>query len=196
MSYLKTAQESSEMILGNLQRAADQVKSFKQVAVDQTSDEKRTFRLNNYLHGVLLNLHPKLKRTHHQIGINCPDDLELESYPGAFSQIFTNFIMNSLIHAFAHTEHGEMTIDVTIPSEGKLCLRYRDNGRGMSEDERAKVFEPFFTTKRSQGGTGLGLHIVFNLVTQRLNGTIRCESELNVGTTFVIDIPFVKKSTG
>ncbi len=194
MSYLKTAQESSEMILGNLQRAADQVKSFKQVAVDQTSDEKRIFRLKNYLHGVLLNLHPKLKRTRHHIAINCPDDLELESYPGAFSQIFTNFIMNSLIHAFDDMENGEMNIDVTIASEDKLCVRYHDNGRGMNEDERAKVFEPFFTTKRSQGGTGLGLHIVFNLVTQRLNGTIRCESEPNVGTSFLIEIPFAKKS--
>jgi len=193
MSYLKTAQESSEMILGNLQRAADQVKSFKQVAVDQTSDEKRIFRLNNYLNGVLLNLHPKLKRTRHHIEIHCPEDLELESYPGAFSQIFTNFIMNSLLHAFGQMETGEMTIDVIVLPEGKLCLHYRDNGRGMSEEERVKVFEPFFTTKRSQGGTGLGLHIVFNLVTQRLNGTIRCESEPNAGTSFIIEIPYAQK---
>ena len=192
--YLKVAIESTDMILGNLQRAADQVKSFKQVAVDQTSDEKRVFRLNNYIQGILLNLHPKLKRTHHEVVVTCPEDFELESYPGAFSQILTNLVMNSLIHGFEHTDHGTMLIDVTIqPDERRLALHYRDNGRGMAEEERQKIFEPFFTTKRSQGGTGLGLHIVYNLVTRRLNGTIRCESAPNEGASFLIEMPLTNK---
>ena len=192
--YLKVAIESTDMILGNLQRAADQVKSFKQVAVDQTSDEKRVFRLKNYIQGILLNLHPKLKRTHHEVVVTCPEDFELESYPGAFSQILTNLVMNSLIHGFEHTDHGTMLIDVTIqPDERRLALHYRDNGRGMAEEERQKIFEPFFTTKRSQGGTGLGLHIVYNLVTRRLNGTIRCESVPNEGASFLIEMPLASK---
>ena len=187
--YLKTAIESTEMILGNLQRAADQVKGFKQVAVDQTSDEKRYFKLKPYLEGVLFSLHPKLKRTKHTITINCPENLEFESYPGAFSQILTNLVINSLIHGFEHQERGQIILDVSSDESEILQLHYRDNGCGMTEKVRTKIFEPFFTTKRTHGGTGLGLHIVFNVITQRLNGNIICKSSPNQGTSFLITIP-------
>ncbi len=189
--YLEMATESTEMILVNLQRAADQVKGFKQVAVDQTSDEKRRFRLKNYIDGVLLSLHPKLRRTKHSMQVACPEELEFESYPGAFSQIITNLVINSLIHGFEHIEQGSISLDVTLDGD-MLELYYKDDGRGMTKEEASKVFEPFYTTKRAKGGTGLGLHIVYNVVTQRLEGTIRCESVPGEGTSFLIRIPMRK----
>jgi signal transduction histidine kinase len=186
--YLKTACQSSAMILGNLRRAADHIQSFKQVAVDQASGEKRRFKLKEYLDEILLSLHPKLKRTSHTITVNCSDDLEIESYPGAFSQIITNFVLNSLSHGFEHKEHGQIVLDITCQND-TLQIRYSDDGKGISLEERSRIFEPFYTTKRGQGGSGLGLHIVYNLVTHRLNGHIECVSTPSVGTTFILQIP-------
>lgn len=186
--YLKTACQSSEMILGNLRRAADHIQSFKQVAVDQASGDKRRFKLKEYLDEILLSLHPKLKRTTHTITVNCSDGLEIESYPGAFSQIITNFVLNSLNHGFEDKEHGHITLDIIYQNDA-LQLRYSDNGKGIPHEECLRIFEPFYTTKRGQGGSGLGLHIVYNLVTQRLNGHITCESMPGIGTTFLIQVP-------
>jgi signal transduction histidine kinase len=182
------------MILGNLRRAADHIRSFKQVAVDQTSEDKRRFKLKDYLDEVLLSLHPTLKKTTHTIMVNCPDDLEIESYPGAFSQIITNFILNSLSHGFEHKEHGHILLDITCQND-TLQLRYSDNGKGIPQEECSRVFEPFYTTKRGQGGSGLGLHIVYNLVTQRLNGYIECESMSGIGTAFILQIPLEGDNT-
>ncbi len=186
--YLQTAGESARMILHNLQRAAEQIQSFKQVAVDHTHSEKRRFYLKSHLENLLMSLRPKLKTTRHVVTLHCPDEIEVISYPGALSQIFTNLIMNSLMHAFPDTERGAMTIDVTA-ADTTLLIRFHDNGRGMSLDEHARIFDPFYTTKRGQGGSGLGLYIVYNLVTRRLNGAIHCDSAPNQGTTFVISLP-------
>lgn len=131
-------------------RAADQVQGFKQVAVAQTNDEKRYFKLKTYIDGVLFSLSPRLKRTKHLVSVNCPEDLAFTSYPGAFSQIITNFVMNSLIHANLNTSPmGRLS---WIFSRSRiLLLCYRDNGRGMTEEERLKISEPFYTTKRCSG---------------------------------------------
>ena len=190
-AYLKTAREVSGMLLTNLLRAANLIKSFKQVAVDQTSEEKRIFKLKECIDDVLLSLRPELKKTQLPIAVSCPDHLELESYPGSFAQIFTNFVMNSLIHAFAPGNSGEIALHIREQHD-TLWIRYSDNGKGMSPHERSQIFEPFYTTKRGQGGSGLGLHIVYNLVTQRLNGSIACESAPGEGTTFVIHLPLVE----
>ena len=131
---------------------------------------------------------PKLKKTRHTVIINCPEDLELDSYPGTFAQIITNFVINSLIHGFEDQDQGNIVIHVTR-EHGILLIRYSDNGKGMTEEERSQIFEPFYTTKHGQGGSGLGLHIVYNLVTKRLQGNIVCESTPDVGTTFIIQIP-------
>ncbi len=186
--YLTTALNSTGMILKNLQRAAEQVQSFKQVSVDQSSSEQRRFRLKAYINDLLFSLHPTLKRTQHTVTVLCPEDLEIHSYPGAFSQIMTNFIMNSLTHAFEDTPQGEMRLEVSR-EQRTLRIRYRDNGKGMTPEERSHVFEPFYTTKRGQGSTGLGLYIVYNLVTQKLKGSIECESAAGAGTTFSVQIP-------
>jgi PAS domain S-box-containing protein len=186
--YVKVAQESTAIMLSNLNRAAHLIKSFKQVAVDRSTEEKRRFNLKDYLEDILLSLRPHLKKTQHTVTVNCPDHLELTSYPGAFSQIISNLIMNSLIHGFEDQEHGTITIDIAV-NPLSLHLTYRDNGKGIADEHLPKIFEPFFTTKRSQDNTGLGMHIVYNLVTQQLNGTIACESARGKGATFSIAVP-------
>jgi PAS domain S-box-containing protein len=185
--YLQVAREASDIILRNLQRASDHIKGFKQVAVDQAHEEKRRFTLKPYLDDVLKSLHPKIKNSGHQVTVLCPPNLELYSYPGVFSQIISNFVMNSLIHGFEQTPHGEIRIEVT-EDEDHVVLWYQDNGKGMDQDTRDRIFDPFFTTKRGQGGSGLGMHIVYNLVTQQLSGQITCESSPNNGVVFVLRI--------
>ncbi|MEW5773179.1 MAG: ATP-binding protein [Thermodesulfobacteriota bacterium] len=191
--YLDTATEAAGMILGNLRRASDLVRSFKQVAVDQSSQERRTFNVAGYIGEILLSLRPTLKRTGHAVLVDCDPDLRIDSYPGAFSQILTNFIMNSLTHAFAEGAPGEIRIGVSAAG-GVLTLVYSDNGRGMTPGERDKAFEPFFTTTRAKGGAGLGLSIVYNLATQTLGGQISCESEPGRGTTFTVAMPLNREA--
>ena len=187
-SYAKTASDSSNLILKNLSGAVKIVQGFKQVAVDQTSGERREFKLKPYIEDVLLSLKPKLKKTQHRVIVNCPDDLTLYSFPGALSQIISNLVMNSLIHGFEGIEEGEITFDAA-EDKGSVILTYRDNGKGMDEKTLAKIFDPFFTTKRSQGGSGLGMHIVHNLVTQTLKGTIACKSKPGDGMMIDIRVP-------
>lgn len=185
--YLDTAEQSSRMLLKNLNRAAELIQSFKQVAVDQSSEEKRIFTLKAYLEEILISLRPTLKRTQHAIEINGDDSLRLDSYPGAFSQIVTNLVMNSLMHAYKPDEWGRLTFDFK-QEKGRIIFEYADNGHGIPKENLSKIFDPFFTTKRGQGGSGLGLHIIYNLVTQKLGGTIRCESEVDKGTKFIIEV--------
>ncbi len=192
--YLNTALESSTSTLTNLNRAADLIKSFKQVAVDQTCEERRRFQLKEYIESLLLSLRPRYKKTRHTITVNCPDDLEVNSFPGAFSQIITNLLINSLIHGFEYIEQGKVTIEASAEGN-QLNLKYCDNGGGMESEQIQKVFDPFFTTNRVQESTGLGMHIVYNLVTRLLHGQIECYSELGQGTTFTIEIPINEECT-
>ena len=187
-TYVKIAGESSQMVVNNVQRAAELVQSFKQVAVDQSSEIQRTFKIKDYIEGILLSLKPKLKKTNHKIVIECQDDLELTSYPGAFSQVVTNLVINTLFHAYGPEETGILTFSIWY-ANGYIHFIYSDDGIGMDAEVSKKAFEPFFTTKRNQGGSGLGLHIVYNLVTQRLKGTIKLESTPKKGTRFYIDFP-------
>jgi signal transduction histidine kinase len=156
--------------------------------VDQSSTERRQFKLKPYLEEILLSLSPTLKKTRHQVTIECADELSLHSYPGAYSQIITNLVMNSVTHGFEGIEAGHITITASEQAEG-LLLRYSDNGKGIAAEHLDKIFDPFFTTRRGQGGSGLGMHIVYNLVTQTLGGTITCNSTPGQGVVFVIRIP-------
>lgn len=188
LAYQNDALDSARLILANLRRAGQLIRSFKQVAVDQSSEQLRTVNLKSYLEEVLLSLGPALKKTPHRLSIKCPDDLEVSTYPGAISQIVVNLVMNSLIHAFEGIDSGEIRIECES-YDGEWLLLYRDNGIGMSEDIRQRVFHPFFTTKRGQGGSGLGLHVVYNLVTQLLGGSLDCISETGKGVEFQIQLP-------
>lgn len=187
-SYLDTASDSSALILRNLKRADHLVKSFKQVAVDQSSEQKRQIELAEYLDEILTSLHPRLKRTSHEIKVDCARSILVNTYPGALYQVVVNLVLNSLVHGFEGMEQG--AVQINARREGnQLLLEYRDNGRGMTPEVRARIFEPFFTTKRGQGGSGLGMHIVYNLVTQMLGGTVTCESAPGQGVRFLIQCP-------
>ena len=179
--------DSADSILRNLSRSANLIRSFKLVAVDQTVLDQRIFNLKEYIEDVILSLRPKLKKTNHSIIVICDDSLSIKSYPGAFSQIITNFVMNSLYHGFAEDQRGQ--IDIIINKiKSDLHLTFSDDGIGMDEKSLKQVFDPFFTTKRGTGGTGLGMHIVYNIVTQTLKGQIDCISSPKKG--FVLNIIF------
>ena len=185
-NYIQFVKKSTKLILTNLQRTSDLVQSFKQVSVDQSHEQKRKFNLKKYLQDVILSVEPSYDKKNISIRLECDEDLEVYNYPGSFAQIFTNFIINSLVHGFENLNDGEIVINVE-ESENSLLISYRDNGKGISEDYITKIFDPFFTTNK-QSGTGLGLHIVYNII-QKLNGTIECESEINKGVLFKMNLP-------
>jgi signal transduction histidine kinase len=186
--YFRKAKESTTMILANLRRAANQIHSFKQIAVDQSTEEKRHFHLKDYLDDVLLSLQPRLRNTPYRITVNCPENLKITSYPGTLSQIITNLVMNSLVHGFEDREHGEIVMTLSVDN-ALLHLKYRDDGKGIHPDHVSHIFNPFFTTKRAQGQSGLGMHIIYNLITQKLHGAITCTSTPGAGTVFLIHFP-------
>ena len=186
--YLDMVNECSNLILSNLQRAGELVQSFKQVAVDQSSLDIRCFELKYYLQEILISLEPQLKKTLHQIVVSGDDTIQITSYPGAIAQIVTNLVLNSLTHAYQPEESGKLSWLVQQQKEQVLII-YQDDGCGIAEQYLDQIFEPFFTTARDKGGSGLGLHIVYNLVTQKLQGKIEVESQLNLGTKFIITLP-------
>lgn len=173
----------------NLERADLLIRSFKQISVDQTTEDKRRFKVKHYLEELLLSLNPLLRNKPHRVLIDCPESLELTSYPGALAQILTNFITNSLRHGFEGEFAG--TIRIGMDRFGSLyTLTYRDDGKGMAAEVLEHIYDPFFTTKRgAEGGTGLGLHLVYNIVTQKLGGEIKCFSEPGAGVSFIITFP-------
>ncbi|RAI02237.1 HAMP domain-containing histidine kinase [Acuticoccus sediminis] len=188
-NFVERMGEGARLAASNLQRAANLVHSFKQVAVDQASGDRRTFRVAEWLDDLLVSLGPVLKKAGHRVVVRCPDDIEIDSYPGALGQVLTNLIVNALSHAYPPATHGTLTLAVTAPDAAALRIAFSDDGRGIAPEHQARVFDPFFTTGRSSGNTGLGLHIVYNLVTGRLGGRIALSSEAGAGTTFVIDLP-------
>jgi signal transduction histidine kinase len=195
VKYFHIATDSSNMILTNLNQAAGLVQSFKQVAVDQSSEQKRRFNVKTYLNELLFSLRPRFKQVHHTMDLSCDEDIVIDSYPGVFSQIITNLVMNSLLHGFEGMKEGKITLAVWR-EEGKLVVSYSDNGRGMEQNTLEKMFDPFFTTKRNQGGTGLGMHIVYNLVMQTLKGEMECVSTPGEGTTFIIRVSLSPLNSG
>jgi signal transduction histidine kinase len=189
--YIATATDATALILANCERAAQLINGFKQVAVDQTSSERRRFALKGYIQEVLLSLSPKLRQMQIEVELDCPSDLELDGFPGALSQVLTNFVMNSIIHGFEDRRGGQITIAAKKLEDDIVEIKYSDDGNGMTSDIKNRIFDPFFTTKRGSGGNGLGLHIVFNIVTGSLKGQIAVESELGQGTSFTLLFPRV-----
>ncbi len=186
--YLDIAAESTALLMANLSRAGDLIQSFKQVAVDQVILERRTFRVKEYLEEVLASLAPSLKKTPHTLTVTGEESITINSYPGALAQIVTNFVTNSLTHAFDLNAHGTICIDIS-ESNGQILIHYSDDGSGVPPENLGKIFDPFFTTARHRGGTGLGLHIVYNLVIQKLQGKIEVGSQLDQGTSFKVLLP-------
>jgi len=187
-NYLTTSEKLARQINTNLERTAHLIRSFKQVAVDQTNDEKRIFELESYLHEVIFSLEHIIKKTNLKINMKTMESININSYPGAYSQIITNLIMNSIRHAYSKNEKGTIIIEL-IEEESTVHINYKDDGKGISEENLPKIFDPFFTTNREDGGTGLGLNIIYNIVTSNLNGTIMCASKEGDGVEFRMIIP-------
>ncbi|MGZ5198141.1 MAG: GAF domain-containing sensor histidine kinase [Telluria sp.] len=187
-TFFDVVDQSLRIMTTNTQRAAALVRSFKQVAVDQSSDDIRTFNLNTYLGEVLLSLQPKLKGRPVKVDLQCPADLVLDSFPGAVSQIVTNMVVNSLVHGYERDQKG--TIVIRVAQDGDtVSFDYADDGAGMDEDTLSKLFDPFFTTKRGSGGSGLGAHILYNLATSALGGSVRAESSPGNGLRYYLRFP-------
>jgi len=188
-AYFQVAEETGRVLTTNLARAAELIRSFKQVATDETSHERRRFLLGDYLDSILFSLRPQLKKTPHEVTVSCDPCLEMDSYPGAIAQVLTNLVMNAMVHAFEGSERrGHMTIAAEADGEW-IELRFTDDGIGIPPENLPHIFEPFFTTRRGRGGSGLGLHIVFNLVNWQLGGKITCASTPGKGTVFTIRLP-------
>jgi signal transduction histidine kinase len=187
-AFFGTIDQSLKIMTTNTQRAAALVRSFKQVAVDQSSDNIRHFNLRKYLDEVLLSLQPKLKGKPIEVNVECPADIHLESFPGAVSQIVTNMVVNSLVHGFEEGKSG--TIRIAGKLEGDhVVFDYSDDGIGMDSATLQQLFDPFFTTKRGSGGSGLGAHILYNLVTGPLGGTVKVVSSPGMGLHYHLRFP-------
>ena len=188
VDFIEDIKEAAAITLSNLEKAARLIKSFKQLSVDQAQEVCRNIYVKAYLNEILLSLQPKLRATKHRVSVECADDLVLACFPGAFSQIITNLIMNSLIHAYDAEDQGNIKI-MASQENGTFVLQYSDDGKGMTAETQAQIFKPFFTTKQDQGGTGLGLYVLENIITKQFNGSFSCQSSLGQGTVFMIRIP-------
>ncbi|WP_247877106.1 ATP-binding protein [Azospirillum brasilense] len=189
--FLDTAGEAAHLMLLNIDRAAQLIQSFKQIAVDQASEERRVFDLRDYIDEVLRSLGVRIKRAAHAVEVDCPTDLLIDGYPGALSQVLTNLVMNSIIHGYAPGQHGTLRVTARAVGVDEVELVYADDGRGIPPDLHGKVFEPFFTTSRGAGGSGLGLNIVYNIATRRLKGRIALDSAPGRGAAFTLRFPRV-----
>ncbi len=186
---IHTLDESSTLLQNNLRRASDLISSFKQVAVDQSSQAHYRFNVADNLHQVVVSLGHKLKKSQSEVEIHCDPKLSVYSYPGSFAQIYSNLILNSITHGFDGLERQKKIEIEIVQHENELVIDYRDNGRGIESAILPRIFDPFVTSKRGQGGSGLGTHIVYNLVVQLMKGRISCDSEPGNGVHFNIRIP-------
>ncbi len=188
-AFINRSQEAVALLECNAARAADLIGHFKQVAVDQTSMRRRRFHLRRTVEEILATLQPQFKHTAHRYELDIPAELELDSYPGPLEQIIANLVTNSLAHGFAGLEAGRIRILARAKDRQQVVLTYLDNGLGIPSDTQNRIFEPFFTTGLGSGGSGLGLFIVYNLVTGVLGGTIQVQSHPGQGTNFTLTLP-------
>ncbi len=189
--FLETSRDASSQLVANLNRAAELIQSFKQVAADRNYSDQRTFDLGDLTEQVVMSLRPGLRKHHLTLTVDCQPNLTMNSYPGPYGQVLTNLFLNSVAHAFPDGRPGAVDIQVRESGKDNVEILFADNGCGMSLDVRRRAFDPFFTTRRDQGGTGLGLHIVYSIVTNRLGGRLDLDSEPGKGTRIQIILPRV-----
>ncbi len=188
--FIREAAETGQIVTTNLERAITLIENFKQVAVDQSSDQIREFNLLEYIEAVRLSLQPALKGNSHQLLIDCPGHIEMKSDPGSLHQVLTNLIMNSMVHGFADLEEGRGRIEIMVSElDQRVRIDYRDNGAGMTLSQQQRMFEPFFTTRRGSGSSGLGMYLVHSLVTEVLQGNLNYESQPGAGVSFSMLFP-------
>lgn len=195
LQSVDTFSEASELIERSAERAATLISNFKMIAVDQVSEFSRQFDLSAYLHSIVSSLSPTLKHTPVRVRIDCPEGIRMTSYPGALAQCITNLVMNAVTHAFEPNQTGTVCLTARATAEG-VQLEVQDDGKGIPELHQGRVFEPFFTTRLGQGGSGLGLTIVRNIVVSQLGGQIGLKSLLGQGTTFTLNLPLVAPDKG
>jgi signal transduction histidine kinase len=191
--FVRTSRDAAQQLVANLHRAAELIQSFKQVAVDRSHAERRQFSLGEATDQIIASLRPVLKKAAITLSVDVPDGLVIDGYPGSYGQILTNLFLNATNHAFADGRSGSITISARPRGNDDVEIIFADNGAGMTPDVQRQAFDPFFTTRRNEGGTGLGLHIVYNLVTQQLGGRMMLDSRLGQGTTFRIIMPKAAK---
>lgn len=187
--FLENAQRGTEILMRALTRASELIRSFKRVAVDQSSDQRRSFDLQTTLREICLTLEPMFKNTPFDLTLALPDKVEMDSFPGALGQLITNFVSNALQHGFEGRERGQMHVRAAVADADHVTLQFSDDGIGMTEDTRKRVFDPFFTTKLGQGGSGLGMNIVYNIVYDVLGGSISIASSPDAGTLITVRLP-------
>ena len=186
---LDQMQQCALLLQRNLERAVQLIVHFKQVAVDQTSEHRRSFDLASVVSDVVETLQPQFKHTHHRVEVDIPGGIVMDSYPGPLGQVVTNLVLNAMIHGFAAEHVGVVRIEAQQVTPGEVSLRVVDNGVGIPAKHLSRIFDPFFTTRMGLGGSGLGLHIVHNIVMVMLGGTIRVSSTLGEGAQFTVVLP-------
>jgi PAS domain S-box-containing protein len=189
--YLETSRDASSQLVANLNRAAELITSFKQVAADRNYSDQRVFDLGDLTEQVVMSLRPGLRKHNLTLNVDCQPNLSMNSYPGPYGQVLTNLFLNSVAHAFPDGKAGAVDIQVRASGKDNVEILFSDNGVGMSLDVRRRAFDPFFTTRRDQGGTGLGLHIVYSIVTTRLGGRLDLDSQPGRGTRIQMILPRV-----
>jgi PAS domain S-box-containing protein len=189
--FLETSRDAASQLVANLNRAAELIQSFKQVAADRNYSDQRIFDLGDLTEQVVMSLRPGLRKHRLTLSVDCQPNLTMNSYPGPYGQVLTNLFLNSVAHAFPDGKPGAVDIQVRESGKDNVEIIFSDNGCGMSLDVRRRAFDPFFTTRRDQGGTGLGLHIVYSIVTNRLGGRLDLDSEPGGGTRIQMILPRV-----
>lgn len=190
-SFLQESYELLFMLESNLGRAANLIQHFKQTAVDHSDQNIHIFDVNKSLGSLVLSLKTEVAKYGVKVKLDIADKLTIYSYPSAWSQIFSNLILNSCIHAFKNNDNPEINIKIST-SKDKIIVEFSDNGCGISAENIDKIMLPFFTTNRGNGGTGLGMSIVYNLITEQLKGSIEIKSELGKGIQVLIECPLVR----
>jgi signal transduction histidine kinase len=188
-SYVSDAAKAAELMMRGLAGAADLISSFKQVAVDRTTEQRRNFNLHQVCHEVVATLMNRIRAAGHDIELRVDEAIGMDSHPGPLGQVLTNLINNALLHAFDQGHGGRMVLSASSPQEGRVRIEFRDDGAGIAQQHLERIFDPFFTTKLGQGGSGLGLSISYNIVTSLLGGQITVDSGEGAGTCFGLDLP-------
>jgi len=188
-AFIADSQKAAALVMRGLTSAADLVNSFKQVAVDRTTEQRRFFNLQQVCHEIIATMMNRVRAANHSIELDVPDSIGMDSYPGPFGQVITNFINNALLHAFAPGTSGKMRLSAQLHGDGRVQIDFSDDGGGIPPEHLGRIFDPFFTTKLGQGGSGLGLSISYNIVTSLLGGQIAVDSGARQGTCFTLDLP-------
>jgi signal transduction histidine kinase len=195
LKYGQKLQRGFNLVTVNLQRASELIQNFKRISIDQHNDRLEEISVSDYLSSLVNSLKFEYNKYGHTFGLPKKDARKTRTYPGALAQIFTNLIMNSIKHGFKGETNKRVDIDIEYPADGSVVIHYHDNGCGIPEAIRSKIYEPFFTTDRKDG-SGLGLHIVYNLITQKLKGSISLEQTEGSGVYFKIKLPRIDEAKG